>query len=267
MSTAEIGVFGGSGFYSFVEAREEIVVETPYGAPSDSIVLGEVAGRQVAFLPRHGRGHTIPPHKINYRANIWAMKELGVKQIIAPCACGSLRKEIGRGDFVVPDQFVDRTRGRADTFYDGPKVVHIAGAEPFCPRLRSALVSACKSTGSAVHESGVIVAVQGPRFSTKAESRWFSANGWDIVNMTVYPEVVLARELEICYASIAVVTDYDVGLTDDPSIPPVSVEEVLAAFTDALSRLRTVLFEALSQLTAERNCLCATALKGAVINE
>lgn len=267
MSEAEIGVFGGSGFYSFLEASEEIRLETPFGVPSDHIVLGAVGGRKVAFLPRHGRTHSLPPHKINYRANVWAMKELGVTQIIAPCACGSLTTAIGRGEFVICDQFVDRTHSRADTFYDGPKVVHVEGAEPFCPRLRAALVDACRRLSVPVQDGGTIVAVQGPRFSTKAESRWFSANGWDVINMTVYPEVVLARELEICYATMAVVTDYDVGLADDPSVAPVTGAEVLSGFDRALVQLRSILFDAIPRLDSERACLCAHALDGAVVSK
>lgn len=266
MADADIGVFGGSGFYSLLESREEVKIDTPYGDPSDSFSIGEIEGRRVAFLPRHGRGHTIPPHRINYRANLWAMKELGVTQILAPCACGSLQPHIGRGDLVVCDQFVDRTRGRSDTFYDGPTVVHVSGAAPFCPRLGNHVVNVCRESGIRVHDQGTVVVIQGPRFSTKAESRWFSAAGWDVVNMTAYPEAALARELEICYSTIALVTDYDAGLADDPSIAPVTVSEILAEFAAGLERLRTVLFAVIPRLETSRACSCATALQGAVIS-
>lgn len=272
MKTAEVGVFGGSGFYSLMDSVEEVHVDTPYGDPSDSFFMGEIGGRAVAFLPRHGRSHSLPPHKINYRANVWAMKHLGVRQILAPCACGSLRKVIGRGDLVVCDQYVDRTQNRGDTYYDGPKVVHISGAEPFCPRLRKGVVETCHSLGHTVHDGGTVVVIQGPRFSTKAESRWFSSAGWDVVNMTAFPEAHLARELELCYASIGLVTDYDAGLADDPSIPPVSTAEVLSEFAAGLNRLREILFyliprlERESVVTAGRICGCSTALEGAVIS-
>ncbi len=266
MEQAEIGVFGGSGFYSLMESAREVPVQTPYGDPSDSFLIGDIGGRSVAFLPRHGRGHTIPPHRINYRANLWAMKELGVRQILAPCACGSLKKEIGRGDLVVCDQFVDRTRGRIDTFYDGPKVVHVSGAEPFCPRLRAGVVQTCRELGFTAHDGGTVVIIQGPRFSTKAESRWFTAAGWDVVNMTAYPEAHLARELELCYASVALVTDYDAGLADDASIAPVTLAEVLAEFAAGIDRLRTILFQLIPRLETERTCPCPSALTGAVIS-
>lgn len=263
---AEIGVFGGSGFYSLMESVREVTVQTPYGDPSDVLFVGEIGGRSVAFLPRHGRRHTIPPHKINYRANLWAMKELGVRQILAPCACGSLRKELGRGDLVVCDQYVDRTWGRNDTFYEGPQVVHVSGAEPFCPRLRAGVVETCRELGFTVHDGGTVVIIQGPRFSTKAESRWFSAAGWDVVNMTAFPEAHLARELQLCYATIALVTDFDAGLIDDPNIAPVTVAEVLAEFAAGIDRLRAMLFRLIPRLETELLCPCPDALSGAVIS-
>lgn len=271
MKAAEIGVFGGSGFYSLMDSVDEIYVGTPYGDPSDNFFVGDIGGRTVAFLPRHGRSHTLPPHKINYRANVWAMKHLGVRQILAPCACGSLRKEVERGDLVICDQYVDRTWGRADTFYDGPQVVHVSGAEPFCPRLRAGVVETCHSLGYSVHDKGTMVVVQGPRFSTKAESRWFSTAGWDVINMTAFPEVHLARELELCYTSIALVTDYDAGLADDLSIRPVTSAEVLSGFAAGLDRLREILFRLIPQLgqetalTAGVSCGCSAALEGSII--
>ncbi|MBM3457468.1 MAG: MTAP family purine nucleoside phosphorylase, partial [Armatimonadetes bacterium] len=185
---AEIGVFGGSGFYSFLPDVEEIRVHTPYGAPSDRIALATVEGRRVAFLPRHGRDHSVPAHAINYRANLWAMQSLGVQEILAPCSCGSLQAHIHPGDFVILDQFVDRTRGRQDTFYSGPETRHIGAAEPYCTRLRGLAVTATRELGIPVHSAGTIVVVQGPRFSTRAESAWFTREGWDVVTMTQYPE-------------------------------------------------------------------------------
>ena len=176
--TAEIGVFGGSGFYALLPEVREIKVDTPYGSPSDSIFLAEVAGRRVAFLPRHGRRHTIPPHKINYRANVWAMRSLGVKAVISPCAAGSLQRDVKPGDFVVCDQFVDRTNGRADTFFDGPIVTHLSSADTYDPVLRELTIQTIRDHGIPVHECGTVVVIQGPRFSTKSESRWFMDAGW-----------------------------------------------------------------------------------------
>ncbi len=177
MDRAQIGVFGGSGFYSLLEDVREIKVDTPYGAPSDSILLADVGGRRAAFLPRHGRRHTIPPHKINYRANVWAFKSLGVKAVISPCAAGSLRKELKPGDFVICDQFVDRTKGRADTFFDGPIVSHLSPADTYDPVLRTIAAKVIRSHKIPVHETGTVVVIQGPRFSTRAESKWFSDQG------------------------------------------------------------------------------------------
>ena len=189
--TADIGIFGGSGFYSLLDDVREIKVDTPYGAPSDSLFLAEVAGRQVAFLPRHGRRHTLPPHQINYRANVWAMKSLGVKAAISPCAAGSLQLAVKPGDFVVCDQFVDRTSGRADTFYDGPIVTHLSSADTYDPVLRRLAIETIRDHGIEVHERGTVVVIQGPRFSTKSESKWFSDAGWEVINMTQYPEAWL----------------------------------------------------------------------------
>lgn len=260
---AEIGVFGGSGFYSFLDDVEEVVLETPYGPPSDSYFVGEIGGKRVAFLPRHGRRHQHPPHMINYRANVWGMKALGVTKIIGPCASGSLKREVGLGSFVVCDQFVDRTTARRDTFYDGPISTHVSAADPYCPTLRAALVVAGKDLGITMHERGTVVVIQGPRFSTRAESRWFSASGWDVINMTAYPEGYLARELELCYANVSLITDYDVGVTDDPSIPPVSHHDVVKVFEDNNARLRELLFAVIPRLNHPRDCPCASALAGA----
>jgi 5'-methylthioadenosine phosphorylase len=257
-----IGIFGGSGVYSLLEGVEEVSVSTPYGQPSAPVTLGEVAGRRVAFMPRHGRAHEYPPHKIPYRANLWAFKELGVSRVIAPVAAGSLQPGVHRGDFVICDQLVDRTSGRAATYYDGPQVAHIGFADPFCPEMRSVAIKAARDTGITVHESGTIVVIEGPRFSTRAESRWFASHGWEVINMTQYPESVLARELELCYCNISLITDYDVGVED---VAPVSVEEVIKVFAVNNDRLRTLLFDIVPALPDERGCPCATALRGAVI--
>lgn len=260
---AEIGVFGGSGFYSFVEGLHEVKVETPYGAPSDLVALGEVAGRRVAFLPRHGKAHTLPPHVINYRANAWAMKSLGVTRILGPCAAGSLKASVKPGDFVVSDQLVDRTTGRKDTFYDGPITTHVSFAHPYCPQLRELAISSIKQRGISVHERGTVVTIQGPRFSTIAESRWFSSAGWEVINMTQYPEAYLARELEMCYTNIALITDYDVGLEGMPGMEPVSHEEVMKVFASNNERVKRAIFGIIEAMPKKRSCNCGSALSGA----
>ena len=262
---AEIGVFGGSGFYQLLDKVEERALNTPYGAPSGKIAIGEIGGRKVAFLPRHGHGHKYPAHAINYRANLWAMKSLGVTRILAPSAAGSLQPHIKPGDFVICDQFVDRTSGRKDTFYDGPVSIHISSADPYCPELRDLATKAARELGIEVHPSGTVVVIQGPRFSTRAESRWFSSLGWEVINMTQYPEAVLARELEICYVNISLITDYDVGL-EGTGIEPVTAEEVLRVFGENNRRVRDLIFKMVPLIPAERDCPCATALKWAVIS-
>ncbi len=264
MPKAEVGVFGGSGFYSFLEDVEEVVVETPYGPPSDSYLIGEVGGVRVAFLPRHGRRHQLPPHAINYRANVWGMKELGVTRLFGPCASGSLQKQVKPGDFVVADQFVDRTNARKDTFYDGPITTHVSSADPYCPILRRALIDQAKVLGIDVHERGTVVVVQGPRFSTRAESKWYGSAGWEVINMTAYPEGYLARELELCYANVSLITDYDVGVGDDPGVSPVSHAEVIRVFEANNARLRDLLFAVIPTLPHHpRDCGCGSALAGA----
>jgi len=263
---AEIGVFGGSGFYSFLDDTEEIQVKTPYGPTSDTVILGEVGGKNVAFIPRHGRNHDIPPHMINYRANIYAMKELGVKYLFGPCAAGSLQPHIKPGDFVICDQFVDRTRERKDTYYDGPKTVHISMAEPYCPDMRKAIAKSAEELGISYHGRGTVVIIQGPRFSTKAESKWFASQGWEVINMTQYPENYLAREQEICYANISLITDYDAGLEGHPDIKPVTIEEVVRVFNENNEKIKDLLFKSIEKLTGSRECLCSRALKDAIIN-
>ncbi len=245
---AEIGVFGGSGLYELLEDVTEVTVDTPYGAPSSPLHVGVVEGRRVAFLPRHGAHHEFPAHKVNFRANVWAMKEAGVQGILAPCSVGSLQPQIAPGHFVVVDQFIDRTSGRADTFFDGPGAQHTPMAHPYDERLRGVLIDACRAEGVPVHERGTVVVIQGPRFSTTAESRWFGQMGWAVVNMTNYPEAALAKELDLPYASVALVTDYDAGLEDDPQVAPVTQEQVFEFFRQNIGRVRGVLFKAIAAL-------------------
>ena len=260
MSTADVGVFGGSGFYSFLPDVETVEMDTPYGRPSAPPVIGEVAGTRVAFIPRHGQHHEFPPHKIPYRANAWAMKELGVSRIIGPNACGSLKPHVKPGDFVVCDQLVDRTRNRPNTFYDGPVTTHISFADPYCESMRVVAIEAGRSLDIPIRDRGTVVVIEGPRFSTRAESSWFALAGWEVINMTQYPEAVLARELELCYANISLITDYDVGVE---GVPPVTHEEVVRVFAENNQKLRDLLFEVIPALPPERNCGCGSALEGA----
>jgi 5'-methylthioadenosine phosphorylase len=264
---ANIGVFGGSGFYSLLEGPvERVTVHTPYGAPSDEIGVGQLAGTRLAFLNRHGANHRLPPHAINYRANVWAMAQLGVGRIIAPTAAGSLQPGVKPGDFVICDQFVDRTYGRDQTFYDGPQVVHISTAYPYCPELRAHAVAVARELEITTHDQGTVVVIQGPRFSTRAESRWFSRQGWEVINMTQYPEVALARELGLCYVNISLITDYDAGLEGQPGITPVTVEEVVRVLNDNNERVRQVIGRLVPRLAGQRRCNCAGAVEGAVIS-
>ncbi len=247
---ADLGVFGGSGFYSFLDDAEGVSVVTAWGPPSAPITIAHVAGLDVAFLPRHGVRHELPAHRVDYRANVAAMSALGVSALVAPFAAGSLRPDLKPGDLVVVDQLVDRTHGRTDTFYerfdDGP--AHVSLADPYDPALRDVLLAAARAEGATVHDGGTVVVINGPRFSTRAESRWFSRMGWDLVNMTQYPEAVLAREAGIPYAGLALVTDYDSGLDDDPGVEPVTQEQVFAMFAANLDRLRAVLVRASGDL-------------------
>ena len=267
---AEIGVFGGSGFYSLLEDVREIKVDTPYGAPSDSFFLAEVGGRSVAFLPRHGRRHTIPPHGVPYRANVWAMRSLGVKAVISPCAAGSLQREVAPGDFVVCDQFVDRTRGRADTFFDGPIVSHVSSAEIYDPTLRAIAIDVIREHGIPVHERGTVVVIQGPRFSTKAESRWFSDAGWEVINMTQYPEAYLCRELGMAVVNISLITDYDAGVIEGTEV--VNALSVLEVFEKNASRIQKVVLDMIKRFPGDldalgaRDALAATRGDGHVIS-
>jgi 5'-methylthioadenosine phosphorylase len=261
-----VGIFGGSGFYRLLDEVDEVAVDTPYGPPSARVRMGQIEGAWVAFMPRHGDDHTLPPHRINYRANLWAMREVGVRRIIGPSACGSLKPELGPGTFVICDQFVDRTRGREDTFYDGPQTAHVSGAEPYCPELSALLAETARELDIPLAEGGTVVVVQGPRFSTRAESRWFSGAGWDVVNMTQYPEAWLARELELCYANVSLVTDYDVGLQGMPHVEPVSADAAFEVFARNLDRLRALLFRAVPKVSPQPDDICASALDSAIVH-
>lgn len=262
---ADIGIIGGSGFYSFFTKAEAVNFETPYGRASGQYAIGEIAGKRVVFLPRHGEKHQYPPHVIPYRANIWGLKKLGVKFIISPCAAGSLQSKIRPGDFVICDQFVDRTWGRKDSFYDGPKTVHIAADSPFCPSLRKVAIKVGKKFNYRIHQNGTVVVINGPRFSTKAESQWFRSCGWQVINMTIYPEVVLARELQICYLNISLITDYDTGVREDKRIKPVSLQQVLTIFKKNNEKVKTMIFELIKKIDINKTCPCHRVLEKAAL--
>ncbi len=256
---AAIGVIGGSGLYEFLEAVDEVVVETPFGMPSDPVVIGEVAGRRVAFLPRHGRDHRFPPHRIPYRANLWALRAIGVRQVIAPSAVGSLTSSYAPGTLSVPDQLVDRTTSRAQTFYDEGGAVHVQFADPYCPVGRERAIARATDSGWAPVTSGTLVVIEGPRFSTRAESRWYAAQDWTLVGMTALPEAVLARELALCYTTIALVTDTDAGVEEGEGV---TQAEVFRVFAENIERLRDLLMKVIESLPEERDCPCPHALDG-----
>lgn len=260
--SAEIAVVGGTGVYDpgIIEDAREVKAYTPYGAPSDLVTIGTYRGRRIAFISRHGRGHQIPPHRINSRANIWALKELGVKRIVASSAVGSLREDYEPGDFVVTDQFIDRTRKRQDTFYEGGRLCHISSADPICPQLHDFYVEHARRLGLSVHPEGTYVCIEGPRFSTRAESRLYRQWGADIIGMTLYPECVLAREAEICYVSVAMVTDYDVWAEK-----PVSTKEVLDTLQRNSANFMRLIMESLPEIPEERTCGCGEALRYALL--
>lgn len=247
----DVAVIGGSGFYRLLEHAETVTVETPYGRPSDDIVLADVGDRRVAFLPRHGSKHSIPPHLINYRANIWALKSLGVRFLISPCAVGSLQPHIKPEHYVLCDQYVDRTWGRADTFCEPPNVFHVGAAEPYCPKLRAIAARVIRRHGIPLHESGTIVVINGPRFSTTAESRWFTQSGFHVVGMTQYPEAHLAMEQEIAVVNISLVTDYDCGLVAEGSVAPVTADEVRRVFERNSAGIRSVVLDIAREIPAD----------------
>jgi 5'-methylthioadenosine phosphorylase len=253
-----IGVIGGSGFYEFLSDPEQVSVRTPFGEPSDPIAVGKVAGRRVAFLPRHGRDHRFPPHRIPYRANMWALRSLGVRQVLAPSAVGSLTMSYGPGTLVIPDQLVDRTYGRAQTFYDSG-AVHVPFADPYCPDGRAHSAATARAFGWVPAASGTLVVIEGPRFSTRAESRWYAAQGWTLVGMTGHPEAVLARELALCYTPLALVTDTDAGAVEGEGV---TMHEVLEVFGANVARLRRLVEKIIEGMPAERTCPCPNALDG-----
>ena len=257
---AEIAVIGGTGVYeqSAFENVREIDVDTPFGRPSDKILIGEFEGRRVAFLPRHGRGHVYSPTNVPYRANIYALKKIGVKRIISVCAVGSLKEEIKPLDIVVPDQLYDKTKFRPSTFFEDV-VVHVGFAEPFCPELREVTIKALESLGYSYHPKGTYVCIEGPQFSTKAESAVHRALGFDIIGMTALPEAKLAREAEICYVTIATVTDYDVWKEQE-----VDVAMVLENMAKSEERVRNLLKKLIPAIPEERSCPCKDALKFAI---
>jgi 5'-methylthioadenosine phosphorylase len=276
ISRAEIGVIGGSGFYDLFDNPKEFEIETMFGAPSDRVMLGRINQRRVAFIPRHGRGHVLPPHRIPYKANLWAFKQMGVKRIIAPAAVGSLNALIRPGDFVICDQFINWTKvdRRDDTFYHAEalegikhseRVVHFSMAEPYCKELRQVANRAAQKLKIVHHQTGTVVVIEGPRFSTRAESRFFSAQGWDMVNMTVYPEVVLARELGMCYVNIGLVTDWDAGLEGNKNIKSVTTKEVLRVFRQNNQKAKELIYSIIGDIPRTRKCHCDKYLDEAVI--
>ena len=259
LGKADIGVFGGSGFYSFLKNIEEVKLSTPYGETSDSVFIGSIGAHRVAFMPRHRRDHSIPPHQVNFRANVWAMKKLGCQRVISPCAAGSLQKEIKPGDFVICDQFVDWTDGRKTTFFEnttgaGFSVQHPSAAETYCPQLRKLAVDTARALNIPVHEKGTVVVINGPRFSTKAESAFFTRQGWQVINMTAFPEAYLVKEMNMCPLNISLMTDYDAGLVGD--VPPVSHADVLKVFDSNIEKLKALLFQLIEQIPMERTCPC-----------
>jgi 5'-methylthioadenosine phosphorylase len=260
MEKAKIAIIGGTGIYDPEQFKiiDKIDLVTPYGRPSAPLTICKISGREVVFLPRHGEKHSLPPHKVNYKANIWALKELGVERILAPHAVGSLKEELKPGMLVFPDQFIDFTKRRDYSFYNGPKVVHISSAEPFCPDLRELLSRTSKKLNFEYAEKATYICIEGPRFSTRAESNMFRQFA-DIIGMTLIPEAKLARELEICYASISMVTDYDVWKERDE----VSADKIIETMRKNTEKVRKLLAKVIEQVPEERNCICSRALEGA----
>lgn len=271
--TAGIGIIGGSGFYEFLSNAERVEVDTPFGPPSAALAVGEVNGREVAFLPRHGERHQYPPHRVNYRANLWALRSVGVRQVLAPCAVGSLKPELSPGTFVVPDQVVDRTWGRAHTIYDaegydtegyeaeGP-VVHVAFADPYCPRGRQVVLD--QADAASAVDGGTLVVINGPRFSSRAESQWHAGQGWSVVGMTGMPEASIARELALCFTTVCLVTDHDAGIEGGEAV---THAEVLKIFAGNIERLKGLLGRVVDAMPPDEDdatatCVCRRALDG-----
>ncbi|MGI8457992.1 MAG: S-methyl-5'-thioadenosine phosphorylase [Propionibacteriaceae bacterium] len=269
-SRPDIGIIGGTGFYAFLDSAESVAVDTPFGPPSAPVAVGTVGGRRVAFLPRHGAQHQYPPHRVNYAANLWALRVVGVRQVLGPCAVGSLRPELGPGTFVVPDQIVDRTYGRVQTVYGGAGpdgvggAVHVAMADPYCPRGRRTVLDRSVGDGDDLVDGGTLVVINGPRFSTRAESQWHAAAGGSLVGMTGMPEAAIARELALCYTAVALVTDHDAGVEAGQEV---THAEVLRIFAGNIDRLKTLLGEVVAALPAPESdadavCTCRRALDG-----
>ena len=258
--TADIGIFGGTGIYDsgMLQDSKEITMDTPYGETSDSITIGNFHGTDIAFMPRHGRKHTIPPHMINYRANIWAFKELGVKRIIAPSAVGSLKENFQPGNFALPTQFLDFTKSRETSFSENGRVIHISVADPFCPELQKVILNVAKKQEIKIHQDCTYVCIEGPRFSTKAESRFFRTTGADIIGMTLVPECQLAREAQICYVSLSTVTDYDVWAEK-----PVTAKEVMETLAKNVEMTKKLLTFVIDQIPEVKSCSCEKALEEA----
>ena len=258
--TAEIGIFGGTGIYDsgLLKEPKEIAIDTPYGKPSDTITIGEFNGRKIAFLPRHGKKHTIPPHMINFKANIWAFKELGITRIIAPSAVGSLKEEFAPRDFALPTQFLDFTKSRDGSFSEDGRVIHISVADPFCPELQSSILKVTDEENIGIHKDCTYVCIEGPRFSTRAESKFYRTTGADIIGMTLVPECQLAREAQMCYASISTVTDYDVWADK-----PVTAKEVLETLGKNVETTKKILTKLIEKIPKTRTCSCAKALEEA----
>ena len=257
---AEIGIFGGTGIYDsgLLEESKEISINTPYGKTSDSITIGTFKGRKLAFMPRHGKKHTIPPHMINFRANIWAFRELGIKRIIAPSAVGSLKEEIAPGHFALPSQFIDFTKSRKGSFSEDGKVIHISVADPFCPELQNSVLKVSKDQKIELHKDCTYICIEGPRFSTKAESKFYRTTGADVIGMTLVPECQLAREAQMCYVSISTITDYDVW-----SEKPVTAKEVLNTLSINAKKTKNLLTVLINEIPQTRGCICKKALSEA----
>jgi 5'-methylthioadenosine phosphorylase len=257
---ADVGIIGGSGFYALLDGLEEVAVDTPYGPPAEPPLVGEVNGRRVAFIPRHGKNHRFPPHRVPYRANLWALRALGVRQVLAPSAVGSLRADLGAGTLVVPDQVVDRTSGRTLTFYD-EGAVHVSFADPYCPTGRRTVFETARRAGWSPTDGGTLVVISGPRFSSRAESKSFAASGWAVVGMTAIPEAALAREMALCYTTVALVTDLDAGVETGEGV---THAQVLDVFGREVSRLRDLLVDVVGALPPEEalTCSCRSALDG-----
>lgn len=264
--TAEIGIIGGSGLYSMpgFEQQEEASIQTPFGSPSDNYVLGTLAGRKVAFLARHGRGHRISPSELNFRANIYGMKSLGVERIISLSAVGSLKEEHRPLDFVIPDQFFDRTRGRISTFFGEGIVAHISFADPICPELAKVVACACRDAGVTAKQGGTYLCMEGPAFSTKAESNVYRSWGMDVIGMTNLQEAKLAREAEICYVTVAMVTDYDCWHADHDAV---TVNDIIANLVKNAANACAVVAKAVAAMPSERSCQCGSALSHAILTE